>query len=301
MSTPRSSSPLFLVTAASGRIGARVARGLLDDGARVRVVSRNAANIADLVARGAEAAIGDLRDTAFARSAFAGSDTAFLVVRTERTSRDFRREFGDVGRAMADAMRANGTRRAVFLSALGAHDDRHRGLILVHRDVELALAETSGAELAFVRAPFFAENLLYFLDTMRSRGGLFTPIDPDVGIDVASTPEIAALALRVVRDFTPGAHELRSPAPVTLRAIGHAIELQLGRAFPVGRTTRDDDVVRMMASGASTDFAHLMNDAWDTYSRAGRVGDPAQLPHAIAMTTASTDDLARTIVLPRLA
>jgi uncharacterized protein YbjT (DUF2867 family) len=291
--------PIFLVTAASGRIGSRVAHGLLEGGQRVRVVARDRARLGALIERGAEPAIGDLRDATFAEHAFAGVDTAFLLVRGDRAARDYRRDFGDVGRRIAASLSAARVRRAVFLSALGAHHEKHRGLILIHRDVELALDEVTGTDVTYLRSPFFAENLLYFVDTMRERGGLYTPIDPDSAFDIASTPEVAALALRLMRETAPdaGAHELRSPTAVTMRQIGESIASQLGRAFPVGRTTRDSDVTRLVAGGASYDFAHLMNDAWDTFSR-DRCGGEAGAAWTAATTPVA--DLVRTIVLPRL-
>jgi uncharacterized protein YbjT (DUF2867 family) len=288
----------YLVTAASGRIGSRVALGLLDAGHTVRVVTRERSHVAALVERGAEAAVGDLSDPAFADRAFSDVTTAFLLVRADRTSRDFRRAFADVGRQMAASLARHRVRRGLFLSALGAHDDKHRGLILVHRDVELALAGVPGLDLVSLRAPFFFENLFYFQTAMRARGGLFTPIDPDVAIDIAATPDIAAQALRLLSDpSTPtGPHELRSE-PVTLRRIAGELAGQLRRPFPAARTTRDDDVAAMVAAGSTHDFAHLMNDAWDTFSRDGRIGDPTA-----RWTTTSTPiaDLVRTLLVPRL-
>jgi uncharacterized protein YbjT (DUF2867 family) len=289
----------FLVTAASGRIGGRVALSLLEAGQRVRVVARERSHLAALQERGAEPAIGDLRDAAFAHRAFAGIDNALLTVRADRGARDFRRDFAEIGRRMDEAIAANRVPHAVFVSALGAHHDKHRGLILVHRDVELALADRAGVNVTFLRAPFFAENLLYFVDTMREKGGLYTPLDPDVAIDVAPTAEIAALALRLLLDAEPGTrpHELRSPAGVTLRQVAGVIAALLGRPFPVGRTSRDADVARLVAGGSSHDFAHLMNDAWDTYSREGRMSEDG-----VAWTASTTPlaDLLRAIVLPRL-
>ena len=282
-----------LVTAATGRIGGRVALALLDAGRPVRVVSRDRDALGPLIRAGAEPAIGDLREPGFAERALDGIATAFLVVRADRRERDFRGDFGRVGQRVADAMRSAGTRRAVFLSALGVRAEQHRGLVLVHRDVELALGRVPGLEATFLRAPFFAENLLYFLDTMHARGGLYTPIDPDVEIDVASTGDLAEIAARLMADGAgPGPVEVRS-AGLTMRGLADAIAAELGRAFPVGRTTRDADVERMVASGASYDFAHLMNDAWDTYSRGGRIGEVGA-PGVTAGTSAAR--IAREIV-----
>jgi len=290
-------APRYLVTAASGRIGSRVARGLLDAGLTVRVVARDPDHLTQLVDRGAEAAVGDLRDPAFADHAFAGVDAAFLLVRADRASRDFRRDFGEVGRQMAASLARHRVGKALFLSALGAHHDKHRGLVLVHRDVELALAAVPGLELSQLRAPFFFENLFYFHAAMRERGGLYSPIDPDVAIDIASTAEIATHALRLMTGSPVGPHELRSE-PVTLRRIADELATQLHRPFPVGHTSRDADVTAMVAAGATHDFAHLMNDAWDTFSLEGRLGDPGA---RWTETKTPIEDLVRTLLVPRLA
>src|SRR5262249_25507681 len=125
----------YAITASSGRIGNRVARGLLRAGHQVRVLGRHADRLQPLVELGAKAYVGDLRDRANLERAFTGADAALLIVRADRTARNFRRDFEDVGATYAAAARATGLPSALFVSCTGAHDDRHRGLVLVHRDV----------------------------------------------------------------------------------------------------------------------------------------------------------------------
>lgn len=61
-----------LVVGASGRLGNRVARRLLDDGIAVRATSRDPARVVDLAVRGAEVARCDLRDPRSVREAVDG-------------------------------------------------------------------------------------------------------------------------------------------------------------------------------------------------------------------------------------
>jgi uncharacterized protein YbjT (DUF2867 family) len=68
----------YAVTISTGRIGNRVARGLLDAGHDVRAIGRDTARLGDLSARGARPFVGDIRDPAFVEKAFDGADAAFL-------------------------------------------------------------------------------------------------------------------------------------------------------------------------------------------------------------------------------
>lgn len=266
---------IHAITAATGRVGGRVARGLLQAGHAVRVLGRDRARLQPLVALGAEPHVGDIRDRDFLERAFSAADSALLIVRADRNSRDFRRDFADIGLGYAAAARSAGLPSALFLSSAGAHDDRHRGLILVHRDVELALGQVPSLALTSLRAPFFLENLLYFLADMKARNAATIPIDPDAALDAATTAEIASAALRLLLEPPKGStvHELRRPEPITMRSVAAVLARELGRPFPFERAARPDHAKTLVSSGASEDFAQLMNDTWDTFSYYGLVRD----------------------------
>jgi uncharacterized protein YbjT (DUF2867 family) len=290
----------YVVTAASGRIGGRVAAGLLRAGHEVRVIGRNAARLQPLAQQGAVLFVGNLADRGILERAFAGADAALLLVPGNRASRNFRRYFTDLGATYAAAARTARLRSALFVSSLGAHTERHRGLVLVHRDVELELNEVATLAVTHLRASFFYENLFYFLPAMQARGGLYTPIDPEVQIDMAPTSDVAALALRLLAELPPRTttHELRGVRPLSLREIADVIGRQLGRTFPCARTPRAENVDAMVAAGSSYDFAHQMNDAWDTFSAFGTLRDP----EATASSNATTpiEDFVRAELAPKL-
>ena len=69
-----------VITAATGRVGGRVARGLLKGGHGVRVLGRDRARLQPLVELGAEPYAGDIQDGAFLERAFRGADSALLIV-----------------------------------------------------------------------------------------------------------------------------------------------------------------------------------------------------------------------------
>ena len=292
----------YVVTGATGRIGAQVARGLLKAGHQVRAVGRNADGLKALADLGAKPLRGDVEDAAFVDHAFSGADAALLLVAGDRMSRDFRRGYGDVGRNYAHALRTNGISAAVFNSCIGAHDEKYRGLVLVHADVEKALDEVPNLDLMHVRAAPYFENLFYWLPASQARGALATPINPDAKLDLVQTTDVAAVALQLLLklDFRGrNAIEVHGREVLTMRQVAEKIGKQLGRAFPAEQTPRETVIEELVAHGLSVDFANLMNDTWDTFSRYGLMRAPGT-PASTQGTTA-IDDFLRQQFLPALA
>jgi uncharacterized protein YbjT (DUF2867 family) len=260
----------YVVTGATGRIGNRVARGLLREGHTVRAMGRSKARLQDLTDLGATPCVGDFHDAAFVEGAFGGADAALLIAQGNRTARDYRGDFARAGTNFATAAQATGLQSAVFISSLGAHDDRNRGLILVHADVEHLLNAVAGLHVVHLRAPAFFENLFYFLQPIRERGVLSSPIAPEAPIDTAATRDVADVALRLLTrlDFHgKTVIEVHGQPGLSMSKIAEIIGKVLGRPFPAERTDRNADIAGMVAAGIGRDFAILMNDAWDAFSR----------------------------------
>lgn len=262
----------YVVTSATGRSGSIVARGLLAAGHRVRAVGRDEARLAPLVEAGATAFVGNIESRAFIEGCFEGADAAYLVVSADHMAHDFRRAFTDIGSNFSAAARSTGLPAAVFLSTIGTHDDRHRGFIMTHRDVELVLNSIEPLNVLHLRAPSFFENLLYFLPASRARNALVSSIDPDSPLDMAANADVAALALRrlLALDFEgKSAVELRAPEPISLRRVAQLMTAELGRPVDAIHVDREADIEAMVSAGMHRDFSTLMNDTWDVFSRRG--------------------------------
>jgi uncharacterized protein YbjT (DUF2867 family) len=262
----------FVVTGATGHIGSRVARGLLSAGHHVRAIGRDRARLGPLVDLGAAPFVGDVRDAAFLEKAFDGADAALLVSTADHKVRDFRRDFADIGERFATAARATKLRSAVFISSQGAHDERYRGLIMVHADVERALDAVPGLNVVHLRSAFFFENLFYFVPASRARGALSSPLAPDTRIDMVGTQDVAtkALQLLVESDFRgKTVLEFHGPEVLTMREIAQKTGQQLGRSFGVTQEPYEANVEAVIASGCNRDFATLMNDTWKVFNNHG--------------------------------
>lgn len=260
----------YLVTGATGRVGSKVARKLLDAGHAVRAFGRNRERLAPLAALGAIPVVGDMHDLASVEAAFRGADAALLCCQGHPHAHDYRAEFARAGATYAAAARTTGLPHAVFVSTLGVHDDRNRGVILIHADVERVLNTVPSLNLVHLRAPSFYENIFYFLEPLKAAGVLTWPIASHAPLDMASTSDVADRAVRrlLALDFErSSAEELHGPALVTLAQIANMVARATGRPITAQPASRVTDVEGMVHAGLGRDFAHLMNDAWDSFSR----------------------------------
>jgi uncharacterized protein YbjT (DUF2867 family) len=107
------------VTGATGYIGGRLLRALRERGERVRCMARRPDELRARTAPGVEVVPGDVLDPASLATALAGVHTAFYLIHAMAAPSGFAREERDGARNFAEAARAAGVRRIVYLGGLG--------------------------------------------------------------------------------------------------------------------------------------------------------------------------------------
>jgi uncharacterized protein YbjT (DUF2867 family) len=183
---------MIVVTGATGSVGRGVVGGLLARGAQTRVLVRSPEKAAhwNEGAPPGEAPLsvvrGDLGIEDEVRRALEGAEQVFLLSNANP----------DHEQTVIRAARAEGVRRIVKLSSLGA--DAHSVIALArgHAQVEAAL-QRSGLAWVILRPGMFAQNFLRFGDTIRSAGKLFgaTGEGKVAPIDVRDIAEVAVATL----------------------------------------------------------------------------------------------------------
>lgn len=149
----------YLITGATGDVGARVVRQLVARNIRPGILVRNAEKAHALFGQAAEVHMGDLANPATTRSAMKGVHTLFLVnVGPEIPHRD---------EAAATIAKEAGVRRIVKLSSL----DVEQGLAIGawHEKGEAAI-RASGVAFTFVRPTGFMTNLLAWAHSIKTEG-----------------------------------------------------------------------------------------------------------------------------------
>lgn len=115
----------ILLTGATGYVGGRLLTQLAARGHAVRCLARNAAYLAQRLPAGASVMQGDVTDPASLARALAGVDTAYYLVHAMGEASGFEAHERAGAICFADAARAAGVRRIIYLGALG---DEHADL-----------------------------------------------------------------------------------------------------------------------------------------------------------------------------
>lgn len=151
----------YLITGATGEIGSRVVRQLLERGIRPRILARSAEKAGSLFGDRVDTYVGDLAAPASIRPAIQGVSTVYLVnVGPEIPERD---------KAAAMISKDSGVRRIVKLSSL----DVEQGLAIGawHEKGEAAIRDV-GVPFTFVRPTGFMSNLLAWAHSIRTDGAV---------------------------------------------------------------------------------------------------------------------------------
>jgi uncharacterized protein YbjT (DUF2867 family) len=149
----------ILVVGATGALGRPVVELLRARGVAVRALNRHPAQAADLAARGAEVAAGDLTDPASLERACAGVTRVLAAAHGLLGRGRWRSEaVDDAGhRALIAAARAAGVRRFVYTSAYGAGADHPIDFLRTKHAIE-RVVEASGLDAVILRPTAFMEH-----------------------------------------------------------------------------------------------------------------------------------------------
>ena len=116
---------MILVVGATGALGGLIARRLLEQGRKVRVLVRKGSDHDGLLKAGAEAAFGDLKDRASLDKAAQGIETVITTANSAMRGGEDNVESVEIqgNRSLIDAAQGAGVKHFIFTSAMGANAD----------------------------------------------------------------------------------------------------------------------------------------------------------------------------------
>jgi len=252
---------MIVIAGAAGNVGGKIAESLVAKGHRVRLIGRDRGKLAGLIARGAEAAVGDLGDSAFLTNAFRGADAVFVLIPPNVGADDFRAYQNRIGESITAAVRNSGVQYVVNLSSQGAHLSKGTGPIVGLHDQEERLNSLPGINVLHLRPTYFMENLLMNIGLIRKMSIMGSAVRGDVRFAMIATRDIAAYAAErlVKRDFSgTSVRDLLGQRDLSLNEAAAVIGKKLGRpdltyvAFPY-----EDAEKGMTAMGLSADLSRL--------------------------------------------
>src|SRR5438132_10411394 len=147
----RAAMAKYFVTGATGFIGGRVTRQLVDAGQEVVAIARNPERAKDLVSLGVDVRPGDITDPDSLRRPMAGVDGVFHIAGWYKIGSKDRAEGERINvagtRNVLTAMRDLGIRKGVYTSTLAVSSDTHGELVdETYRSEGPSLAESGRTE-----------------------------------------------------------------------------------------------------------------------------------------------------------
>ncbi len=185
---------LVTITGATGNIGKALAERLLQSGVKIRAIGRNAEKLVPLTAKGAEAYVGDVENTAFLTQAFHGADAVFAMIPTQDDVLDLQADQHRIAANLAAGLKTAGVSRVVALSSAGASLPSGTGPIAGLHKFEELLKSIRGLSVVALRPTFFMENHLASIHLIKSARINGSAMRADVALAMIATRDIAAAA-----------------------------------------------------------------------------------------------------------
>jgi uncharacterized protein YbjT (DUF2867 family) len=202
---------MIAVTGITGKVGSRVARGLLAQGQTVRAVVRSRAKGDEWAALGCEVSVASIDDAAAMTDEFRGVDGVFLMT---PPNYDPEPGFPDTQRNAAAhraAIEASSPAKIVFLSTVGAQVTELN--LLNNSGMTEAMLRTVPVPVILLRAAWFMENAAWDLESAK-RGVVHSFLQPlDHPIPMVATEDIAQTAVELLGQSWNGVRlvELEGP------------------------------------------------------------------------------------------
>lgn len=232
--------PMYLITGATGEIGARVVELLLNRGDRVRVFVRNARKAQARYGGRVEVVAGDLADAASLRSALAGVD-ALLIINSGQDipARD---------REAAKAAKAAGVKHLVKLSSMDAQQGFGTGAW--HAQGEAAIRACRVA-FTFVEPSGFMSNALGWAISIKKEG-VVRACTGEGGIAFVHPSDVSAVTTTALttRDYDGQSIAITGPEALSYAEMTAKIGAAIGRPLTFQPISEGQERQRMITSGA---------------------------------------------------
>lgn len=261
---------MFVVTGASGHTGSVVARTLLAEGQRVRVILRDEAKAGPWRQLGAEVVLADLRDVTALAMAMVGAQGAYLLVPPPvPASSGVMEACWNVVDAMRRAVDESGLPHFVLLSSVGAQHIQGTGLVKTLNLAERELGSL-GRPMTILRSAYFMENWGEGLSPVVASGEVPSFIGPsDRPVHMVATRDVGELASRLLREPTFGRRvvELAGPVDYSPDEVASTLARLLVRPVHVAEHSPTALVPMLMGMGFSAEVANLMAELVEAINR----------------------------------
>ena len=257
---------MIVVTTPTGNIGSQVLRDLLSKSEPIRIIVRNPDRLAPEARERGEVVVGSHGDSATVTRAFRDADSVFWVVPPDPRAASVDAAYVDFARPAVTALRQQGVKRVVGVSALGRGTPwaTHAGLGTASLAMDDLIA-SSGVSYRALTMPSFMDNLLRQVEPITKNGVFSLPIDGDRKLPSAATCDVARVAVRLLLDHSwsgVASVPVLGPEDLSYNDMARVLSEVLGRPVRFEQISKDAFKARLIGRGMSDAMAQGNVDLW---------------------------------------
>ncbi len=265
---------MYVVIGATGHTGSVIAKRLLAQGKKVRVVGRNVERLTSLVSLGAEPFAADISNKEAIGNMFSGAEAAYLMIPPDMAGPDYAAYQNKVIEAISFALENEAPEHVVVLSSFGADKPDGTGPISGAHRLEERLKNMSRLNALYVRAGYFMENTLAQAGVIQQMGATAGPLNADLPVPMIATRDIGTFAADKLLQLDFRGHqtqELLGQRDLTMTEVAAAVGQAIGRPdLQYQQITYDQFRGFLMQMGMSQPTADMMVEMADAQN-SGRV------------------------------
>ena len=255
---------MIVVTTPTGQIGSQVVKNLLAADETVRVIARDPARLAPEIHGKVDVVQGSTDDESVLSRAFEGSEGLFWVVPPSFATNDVKEYYLQFTRPACHAIKSQGVKRVVAVSALGRGFPLDGGVVTdsFAKDEEI---EQTGVDFRALWCPGFMENMLRQLEPLKHQGMFFLPSRPDVKGPYVATRDIASIGSKLLLDRSwtgQGGVAVLGPEDLSINDMAAIMTDVLGKPIRFQSIPGEAYKAQLIKFGANENFAQRLVDMY---------------------------------------
>ena len=277
----------IVIAAASGNIGRRTAKKVIQAGAETILLARHPEKLADLVAQGAIVQPISSDDASGLIEATQQADALFWLTPPKLDVPSLRDWYGQTATAGAKAVRENDIKRVVNISSIGAGATPNLGTVSFSGEAE-AIFNKTAANVLHLRPGYFMENFLAQIETIQSDRTVQFPYASTHDIPWISTDDIGDVAAQYLleqRWAGQWTRNLMGAENLTLLETSAILSRVLSYSIEYTQVSIESLQQQFATMGATAEVQREMGDLFCALGNPDGVYATARTPEATTPTT----------------
>jgi uncharacterized protein YbjT (DUF2867 family) len=253
-------SPLIVITAPTGNIGRQVLGRLLDSGEAIRVIARDPSKLPPDTRSRVEVIVGSHSQHDTVMKAFDGADRVFWLVPGDPRAESAEAAYVQFAQPGCEAMRRQGVKQVVGISALGRGWPKDAGHVTATLDMD-DLVAGAGVSYRALACSSLMENLLRQVVPIRDQGVFFWPMPGDFKVPLCATRDVAELSARLLLDRSWSGVDsipMMGPDDLSCNDMARIMTEVVGKPVRFQQIAMEDMRKTMLDRGASPGMAQAM-------------------------------------------